>query len=361
MCLNTQLTEQQSPSLGLPWSHCVLMPSRDSELVRKDSLGLGISSADGYSLIWLGATLAGGWRESTWSLSHGLHTSKLPRKAGSLWQGRSWDAHRTRNSWFLEGAVGEKEEQRHVSRSNNSPVISDRASVGMEVFLSGAEKESVAVRHCLKIGGGRQAACRWRMRSFSVGISYISCFGCRSLSFFPELVSVCVFIKFVYQVFPHPPSVFFSSIVYQLFSTVAGTHRNSGSSVVFSLAFPHRLIKLRHTCSAVQPKGRAVLRWSCPWKETAQVLSSLQFYLLFSTAFFKSVPWIWDWHFAKFLHFECFCDGPARWSSVLKGLPWGLDDLRLIPGSHGVRREGLLREKDGHGVCAPVHTHSFTE
>lgn len=51
MCLNTQLTEQQSPSLGLPWSHCVLMPSRDSELVRKDSLGLGISSADGYSLI----------------------------------------------------------------------------------------------------------------------------------------------------------------------------------------------------------------------------------------------------------------------------------------------------------------------
>lgn len=53
----------------------------------------------------------------------------------------------------------ERRKNNAVSRSNNSPVISDRASVGMEVFLSGAEKESVAVRHCLKkVGAGRQLA-----------------------------------------------------------------------------------------------------------------------------------------------------------------------------------------------------------
>lgn len=100
------------------------------------------------------------------------------------------------------------------------------------------------------------------------------------LSFLNWCVCVCVH-KVCVPGFPSSPSVFFPSIVYQLFSTVAGTHRNSGSPVVFSLALPCRLIKLRHTCRAVQQKGRAVLHWSCPWKETAQVLSSLQFDLLF--------------------------------------------------------------------------------
>lgn len=59
-------------------------------------------------------------------------------------------------------AVSWKEQLERMKKNAVCPglTIAPLFLTGMEAILSGAEKENVAVRHCLKIGGGRQAACR---------------------------------------------------------------------------------------------------------------------------------------------------------------------------------------------------------